>query len=341
MAKKLLQFLLTAFILLANISCSRDKNEVNVYSGRHYQVDEQLYREFTKETGIRVNLIKADTDQLINRLELEGSNTPADVFITADAGRMIHSMEKGLLQPMDPELITELVPFTLRDPDHYWTGFTKRARVFVYNKSKVSPDELSTYEDLISEKWNGRVLVRSSQNHYNQTLMASIVAAHGEEIALEWAKGLVNNMAQPPRGNDRDQVKAIAAGTGDVAIINTYYMGLLLNSPNQEERNIARQMGIFFPNQNDRGTHVNISGAAITAYAPNRDNAQKLIEFLLSPKSQTAFAEQIYEYPANQNIEWPNLLKEWGHFVSDTIPLKQLGKHLQPGMIIFNQAGWN
>jgi iron(III) transport system substrate-binding protein len=234
-----------------------------------------------------------------------------------------------------------LVPASLRDPDFHWTGFTKRARVFVYDKSRVNPEELSTYEDLVTEKWSGRVLVRSSQNHYNQTLMASVVAAHGQEKALEWARGMVNNMAQPPRGNDRDQVKAIAAGTGDVAIVNTYYMGLLLNSPNSEERNIAQQMGIFFPNQNDRGTHVNISGAAITAHAPNRANAQKLIEFLLSPEAQTAFAEQNYEYPANKNVAWPALLEEWGRFKADTIPLDQLGQYLQPGMIIFNQAGWN
>lgn len=329
------------YILLLAPSCSSDTNVVNIYSGRHYQVDEQLFREFTKQTGIRVNLIKADTDQLINRLELEGPNTPADVFITADAGRMIQSMEKGLLQPMDAEIIDQVVPSNLRDPDFYWTGFTKRARVFVYEKSRVSPGELSSYEELTSENWQGRVLVRSSQNHYNQTLMASIVAAHGQEGALDWAKGIVNNMAQPPRGNDRDQVKAIAAGTGDLAIVNTYYMGLLLNSPNQEERNIAQQMGIYFPNQDDRGTHINISGVGITAHASNPGNAQKLIEFLLSSPSQMVFAEQNYEYPVNKNVAWPELLQEWGRFKSDTIPLDHLGIHLQPGMIIFNRAGWN
>jgi iron(III) transport system substrate-binding protein len=333
--------LLSLTFLAIFISCSTDENVVNVYSGRHYQTDEQLFREFTRETGIRVNLVKADTDQLINRLELEGVNSPADMFITADAGRMIQTMEKGLLQPMDAEVIRELVPANLRDPDFYWTGFTKRARVSVYDKSRVNPDELSSYEELTSEKWEGRVLVRSSQNHYNQTLMASVLAAHGQNGALDWAKGIVNNMAQSPRGNDRDQVKAIAAGAGDVAIVNTYYMGLLLNSPNSEERNIARQMGIFFPNQNDRGTHINISGAAITAHAPNRDNAQKLIEFLLSPESQSVFAEQNYEYPVNKNVAWSALLEGWGRFKPDTIPLDQLGKHLQPGMIIFNQAGWN
>ncbi len=333
--------ILSLIVLTIFSSCSTDEKVVNIYSGRHYQTDEQLFREFTRETGIRVNLVKADTDQLINRLELEGVNSPADIFITADAGRMIQSMEKGLLQPMDAEVIRQLVPANLRDPGFYWTGFTKRARVFIYDKSRVNPDELSSYEELTSEKWEGRVLVRSSQNHYNQTLMASIVAAHGQDGALDWAKGIVNNMAQLPRGNDRDQVKAIAAGAGDVAIVNTYYMGLLLNSPNSEERNIARQMSIFFPNQDDRGTHINISGVAITAHAPNRDNAQRLIEYLLSPVAQSVFAEQNYEYPANKNVAWPALLEEWGRFNPDTIPIDQLGKHLQPGMIIFNQAGWN
>ena len=332
---------LAILVFSMTISCKRDANVVNVYSGRHYQVDEQLFREFTRQTGIRVNLVKADTDQLINRLELEGENSPADMFITADAGRMVQAREKGLLQPMDMANIAQHVPSSLRDPDNFWTGFTKRARVLVYNPERVTPDELSTYEDLTSDKWEGRILVRSSQNHYNQTLMASIVAAHGREEALNWATKIVENMAQPPRGNDRDQVKAIAAGMGDIAIVNTYYMGLLLHSPNSEERNIGRQMKIFFPNQEDRGTHINISGAAITAHAPNRDNAQQLIDFLLGQSAQIAFAEENFEYPVNMNVEWTELLREWGEFKSDTLPLEKLGKHLHDGMIIFNQAGWN
>ncbi|MFW5725734.1 MAG: Fe(3+) ABC transporter substrate-binding protein, partial [Bacteroidota bacterium] len=321
-------------------SCSTDEEVVNVYSGRHYQNDENLFREFTRQTGIKVNLVKADTDQLINRLELEGNNSPADIFITADAGRMILSMEKNLLQPMDIEEISDIVPSFLRDSQGYWTGFTKRARVIVYDKERVDPDELSTYEDLVLPRWDDRVLVRSSQNHYNQTLMASIIAAHGEEEALAWAEGLVDNMAQPPTGNDRDQVKAIAAGIGDVAIVNTYYMGLLLNSTNQEEQEIARQMGIFFPNQEDRGTHINISGIAITAHAPNKDNAQKLVRFMLDEPAQRTLSEEIHEYPVNKNVEWTDLLKEWGSFKEDTIPLDQLGRHLSTATVLFNEAGW-
>ncbi|TVQ16744.1 MAG: Fe(3+) ABC transporter substrate-binding protein [Bacteroidetes bacterium] len=341
MFKPLFYFTAIIVILVTLSSCSVDQDTVNVYSGRHYQVDENLFREFTRQTGIRVNLVKADTDQLINRLELEGRNTPADVFITADAGRMIQCMEKGLLQPMDMSAISTVVPVNLRDSDNYWTGFTKRARVLVYDKERVNPEELNSYEDLVSHQWKGRILVRSSQNHYNQTLMASIIAEHGEEKALNWAESVVNNMAQSPRGNDRDQVKAIAAGIGDVAIVNTYYMGLLLNSPNQEEQRIAQQMGIYFPNQHDRGTHINISGVAITAHAPNKENAQKLIEFLLNPESQREFAEKNYEYPVNTEVEWTDLLKEWGTFRGDTIPLDKLGKHLSRATIIFHEAGWN
>jgi iron(III) transport system substrate-binding protein len=329
-----------SFLVIFSISCTRHDDVVNVYSGRHYQADENLFREFTKRTGIKVNLVKANTDQLINRLELEGSNSPADIFITADAGRMIQCMEKNLLQPMDTERISEIVPYYLRDPQNYWTGFTKRARVIVYDKERVDPSSLTGYEELLQPQWKGRILVRSSQNDYNQTLMASIIAHHGEEKAREWAKGIVNNMAQVPTGNDRDQVKAIAAGIGDIAIVNTYYMGLLLNSTNQEEQVIARKMGIFFPNQHNRGTHINISGIAITAHAPNPENAQKLIEFLLDTDSQLVFASENYEYPANSTVEWTDLLKEWGTFTSDSIPLGQLGEHLSRATIIFNEAGW-
>jgi iron(III) transport system substrate-binding protein len=329
-----------ALVIVFTSSCAQDTDVVNVYSGRHYQADENLFREFTDRTGIKVNLIKANTDQLINRLELEGENSPADIFITADAGRMIQCKEKNLLQPMDTERINEIVPSHLRDGDNFWTGFTQRARVIVYDKQRVDPATLSGYEELVEPQWNGRILVRSSQNDYNQTLMASIIAHHGEDKAREWAAGIVNNMAQDPTGNDRDQVKAIAAGVGDIAIVNTYYMGLLLHSTNQEEQAVARKMGIFFPNQHNRGSHVNISGIAITAHAPNPENAQKLIEFLLDSDSQLVFAKENAEYPVNRNVEWTDLLKEWGNFKSDSLPLDHLSEHLSKASIIFNEAGW-
>jgi len=335
--------LIWATVIIAMLSfqsCSTRSDHINVYSGRHYQADEEIFREFTEETGIRVNLIKADTDQLINRMELEGASSPADLLITADAGRLVQAAAKGLLQPINSDIVDQVVPSHLRDPDAYWTGLTKRARVIVYNQEVVDPSKLSTYEDLVSPGWQGRVLVRSSQNHYNQTLLASIVAASGTEAAEVWARGLVQNMARPPRGNDRDQVKAMAAGAGDLAIVNTYYMGLLLNSTNSEEREVARQAAIFFPNQNDRGTHVNISGVGLAASSHNKENANRLIEYLLSDKVQQKLAESNYEYPVSSRVEWPELLQSWGQFREDTTSLARIHGYLQDAMLIFNRVGW-
>jgi iron(III) transport system substrate-binding protein len=340
---KSLNFFISAFMLISAVllhGCDSGVEEVNIYSGRHYRSDEDLFRKFTDQTGIRVNLVKADTDQLINRLKLEGANTRADLLITADAGRMMATMNEGLLQPITSEKALNIVPAYFRDPDGFWVGFTKRARVIVYHRDRVDPGDLTNYEDLTLPLWKDRILVRSSQNHYNQTLMASIIAANGSEKAEQWAEGLVANMAQPPRGNDRDQVKSIAAGTGDIAIVNTYYMGLLLKSPNAEERAVAQQMGIFFPNQDNRGTHINISGIGITAASQNKKNAEKLIEFMLSYDSQLTLATGTHEYPVNPEVPWPALLQEWGSFKEDTVPLSRLGQHLQEAMLIFNRAGW-
>ena len=333
--------LLWAFFIVAATSCSTSPDEVNVYSGRHYQADEKLFRQFTEQTGIRVNLIKADTDQLINRIGLEGANSPADLLITADAGRLATAAGNGLLQEIEDEHLLGAVPVAFRDPQNRWVGLTKRARVIVYHKERVSASDLSTYEDLSEPHWRGRVLVRSSQSHYNQTLLASIVAAGGTEAAELWARGLVANMARPPQGNDRDQVKAIAAGLGDVALVNTYYMGLLLNSLNAEERAVAEQCAIFFPNQEGRGTHVNVSGAGLVSHAPNKKNALKLLAFLLSEEAQRVFASENYEYPVVETVEFPPLLEQWGRFREDTIPMQTLITHLQEAMFVSNRAGWN
>lgn len=339
--KHLFQLIFLAVIVLAANSCKEPVEEVNVYSGRHYRSDEDLFRKFTEKTGIRVNLIKADSDQLINRMAMEGDRSPADLFITADVGRIAQALDQNLLQQAVTPFILENVPKNLRDPDGYWTGLTKRARVIVYHLDRVDPEQLSTYEDLVLPAWNGKILVRSSQSHYNQTLLASIVAANGYDQALQWAEGVVDNMAQPPRGNDRDQVKAVAAGAGDLAIVNTYYMGLLLRSSNEEEQQVAEQMGIFFPNQNDRGAHVNVSAIALASSSKNKENAMQLIEFLLEKESQELLASANYEYPVNPNAEWPELLKSWGTFKEDDINLSRLGDYIPESMKIFNEAGWN
>lgn len=335
------RFFLMAFLGLFFFGCSQDDNVVNVYSGRHYQVDEDLFRQFTEKTGIRVNLVKADTDQLLNRLEMEGANSPANLLITADAGRLVTAAATGLLQPMGSEYIQEVLPVSMRDPENRWVAMTKRARVIVYHKDRVNPEDLSTYEALSEPQWKGRVLVRSSQNHYNQTLMASVIAALGPDQAADWAGRLVENMARRPRGNDRDQVKAIVAGEGDVAIVNTYYMGLLKYSVNSEERMVAQQTRIFFPNQEDRGTHVNYSGIGLTKASSNPENATRLVEFMLSPEAQQMLSQVNYEYPVHKEVPWPDLLQSWGTFRTDERPVYQLEPYLRDAMFVFNRAGWN
>jgi iron(III) transport system substrate-binding protein len=321
-------------------SCNKPTEEINVYSARHYASDEVLFNSFTARTGIRVNLIKGDSDQLINRLAMEGEDSPADIFITADAGRIGLAVEKGILQPMEIEGNRALVPSHLRDENGYWTGLTQRARVIVYHKDRVKPEELSNYEQLTESKWKGKILSRSSQSHYNQTLLASIIAANGYDAALAWGEGIVNNFARPPQGNDRDQVKAVAAGVGDLAIVNTYYMGLLLRSSNKEEKRVAEQMGVFFPNQNDRGAHINVSALGITASSKNKENAIKLIDYLLEKSSQEYLASENFEHPIRTDAKWPELLKAWGDFNGDKQNLTGISSHIPDAMRIFNIAGW-
>jgi len=315
-------------------------SEVNVYSHRHYDSDKQLFKMFEDKTGIKVNVVKAKANELIKRLEKEGKNSPADLLITADVGRLYLADKKGLLQSVNSKFLNETIPANLKDRDNKWFGLTKRARVIVYNKDKVDPSELSTYEDLTMPKWNKRVLVRKSSNIYNQSLLASFIASQGEEKAKDWAKGLVNNMARTPAGSDRDQMKAVVAGIGDVAIVNTYYVGKLLNSKKKNEVMVGKKMGVFFPNQTGRGTHINISGIAMTKSSKNQENAVKLIEFLASPKAQSIFAEANYEYPVNPAVKPSKLLQSWGEFKEDTTPLYKFGEYNAKAVKIFNEVNW-
>lgn len=318
----------------------QESKEVNLYSSRHYDVDDELYSKFEEETGIKVNVIKGEADELLERIKREGDATQADLFLTADAGRLYRAKEANLLQSVSSDILEKNVPGKFQDDDKTWYGLTKRARVLVYNKDKVKEDELSTYEDLVNEKWKGRILVRSSENIYNQSLLASFIEIDGEEKAKEWAKGIVDNMAQKPEGGDRDQAKAVAAGIGDVAIMNTYYFGQMLNSEDPEEVKVAEQLGIFFPNQETTGTHVNVSGAGVTKAAKNKDNAIKLLEFLTGEEAQAVFAEANYEYPVNESVEPTELLKSWGDFKEQDIPLSVLGDNNAKAIMIFNEVGW-
>ncbi|MBR3062493.1 MAG: Fe(3+) ABC transporter substrate-binding protein [Exiguobacterium sp.] len=319
---------------------SDDSNVVNVYSSRHYDVDQQLYKQFEEETGIKVNVVEGKSDELLERLNTEGENTEADLFITADAGNLYQAKEAGHLQAVDSDELEANIPEKYRDTDNEWFGLTKRARVIVYSKDRVKPEDLSTYEALTEEQWNGKVLVRPSENMYNISLLASFIEVNGVDEAKEWAKGLVNNMARDPQGNDRDQAKAVVAGEGDVAIMNTYYMGLMLNSEDEEEKKVAEQLGVFFPNQDTTGTHVNISGIAMTKASKNTENAQKLMEFMSEPSAQEKFASVNYEYPVNESVEPNELLQSWGEFKEQDINLSALGENQQEAIRIFNEVGW-
>ncbi|MFC4411261.1 extracellular solute-binding protein [Chungangia koreensis] len=353
MKKVLILFLTIA--LLALSACGNEKpstnnandetkkeesKEVNLYTARHYDVDDQLYKKFEEKTGIKVNVIKGEADELLERIKREGDASQADLFLTADAGRLHRAKSDGILQPVTSDLLNEQIPAKFQDKDQMWYGLTKRARVIIYNKETVKPEELSTYEALTDDKWKGRVLIRSSENVYNQSLLASFIEINGEEKAKEWAAGLVENFARDPEGGDRDQAKAIAAGIGDVAIMNTYYFGQMLNSEDPEEVKVAENLGIFFPNQDTTGTHVNVSGAGVVKSAKNKENAIKLLEFLSSPEAQGIFAEANYEYPVNEAVEPTELLKSWGEFKEQDIPLSVLGDNNAKAILIFNEVGW-
>ncbi|RFU64622.1 Fe(3+) ABC transporter substrate-binding protein [Bacillus sp. V59.32b] len=323
-----------------NDSEKKDKGVVNLYTSRHYEADDEIYAAFTKETGIKVNVVKGEENELIERLSREGAATEADLFMTSDAGRLHWAKDKNLLQRADSKTLAANIPENLRDKDNQWFGLTKRARVIVYSKDRVKPSELSTYEDLTDAKWKGKVLVRPSENVYNQSLLASFITLNGEDKAKEWAKGIVGNMARDPQGGDRDQAKAIVAGEGDVAIMNTYYVGVMANSEDPEEVKVAEKVGVFFPNQETDGTHINVSGAGLTKHAKNKENAIKLMEFLSAEESQGKFAEANFEYPVNPNVEPSELLKSWGDFKAQELNLSELGENNAAAVKLLNEVGW-
>jgi iron(III) transport system substrate-binding protein len=338
--KSLIKYVLIVFFA---ISCNKKNTlEVNLYSQRHYAVDQKQYENFEKITGIKVNVVKANADELIERLKNEGDKSPADLFITVDAGKLFRAKDLDLLQKINSEMIEKNVDDVFMDKDGYWTPITYRARIIVYSNERVKKEELSTYEDLGDEKWKNRILVRSSSNAYNQALMSSIVANNGVEHAKKWSYDLVKNFARDPKGSDRDQVKAIAAGQGDLAIVNSYYIGLLLSSKNEEELNAGNSVSVFFPNQGEdqSGSHINISGIGLVKNSPNKSNAIKLMEYLTSEEAQKVYVNTSYEYPVNSKVEPSDIVKKWGEFRPDSLDLNLLGKYRNEAILVFDKTGW-
>ena len=316
---------------------------VNVYSHRHYEVDKKLYKEFYKQTGIKVNLLKASSVQLIKRIEKEGKYTQADVLLTTDVGMLELARSKDIFQATKSEFLDKTIPAYLKDKDNLWFALTKRARVIAYNIDEVKPNELSTYEDLVQDKWKDRIVVTKATEVYNQSLLASIIVNDGKEKAQEWASGIKNNMARKPRGIDKDSLRAIASGIGDVAIVNTYYIGQMMKGRSFSDKATSEMIGVFFPNQakGQRGTHINVSGAGVVKYSKNKDNAVKFIEFLASVKSQELFAKVNFEYPVNPNANVSELLKSWGTFKEDKTSLYKIGNQNIPAVKMLNYIGWD
>lgn len=315
--------------------------EVNLYSSRHYDSDDALYEAFTKETGITVNRIEAEANELVARMKAEGANSPADVFMTVDVGNIARAEDEGLLQPFTSELVESNVPAHLRHPDNLWTGLSQRSRIIFYAKDRVDTPP-QTYEDLADPAYKGQICIRSSTNIYNQSLMASMVEVHGEAEAKAWAQGLVDNMARAPQGGDTDQLRGIVSGECDIAVANTYYFARGLASDVDGLTSGIDNIGWVWPNQTGRGAHVNLVAAGIAAHAPHKDEALKLLEFLASETAQAQFANGNNEYPVLVGVDIGEHVAKLGEFKADsTTPTSSFKQHAATAQAIFNQVGWN
>ena len=308
---------------------------VNVYSSRHYDIDMEIYNDFAKETGIKVNVVAGNAGETIERAMVEGENTQADIFYATGADVLYQLKSEGLLGTI-PQSVLKLVPEHLADSDGNWVAVSKRARVIVYDKTRMPAPNVSSYEDLVQS--GKKIAIRTSANSYNRMLLASIIEANGEAGARQWVRDLVSNLARPPQGNDRSQAKAVVAGLADYAIVNSYYIGLMLRNP--EEAKVGESLGIIHPNQDGRGTHVNISGVGISKYSKNRDNAVALIEFMLAEATQKRLVNENSEYPANASIPLNELLSSWGSFVEDSGDLNQVASNVPLAAKIADEEGW-
>jgi iron(III) transport system substrate-binding protein len=335
---------------LAVIACSPPKSPqstpdssqtITLYSARHYDADTQVYEGFSKKTGIKINLVEAKANELVERLKSEGDNSPADVVITVDAGNLSAAKQAGVLQPIDSAVLKQAIPANLRDKDNQWFGLTKRARVILYNKATVDPNKIQRYEDLAQPNLGYKVLMRSSSSVYNQSLVGSLMAANGDAATETWVKGLVKNFARPPEGNDISQIKALASGLGDLSIANTYYVVRLAKSAKPEDQAAIAKVGVIFPNQADRGTHINLSGGGIAKHAPHRDNAIKFLEYLVSPEAQAIFAGSNNEYPiVKDGVKLDATLARYGQFKEDTVNAEVFGQNNKTALEIMDRGGW-
>lgn len=328
-------------LALALGTTAQANSVVNIYSARKEALIKPLLDKFTAKTGIETRLVTAEAGPLLERLRREGRNSPADLFITVDAGRLHQAKEAGVLQPVESAALEAVVPAQYRDPQGLWFGLSLRARPVMYARDRVDSEELSTYEALSDPKWRGRICIRSSSNIYNQSLVASMIAADGEAKTLEWLKGFVDNLARKPAGGDRDQIRAAAAGECDLAIANTYYFARMrAGEVGSADREASEKIAVFWPNQDGRGVHVNVSGAGVTSAAPNRDNAIRLLEFLVTDEAQAWYAEVNNEYPVKPGVPWSEAVREMGRFKADDLNLSVLGNNNALAVKLMDRAGW-
>jgi iron(III) transport system substrate-binding protein len=326
--------------ILFALGLSAHAAEVRLYSERHYDADKKVFAAFTEKTGIDVKVVKAGANELIARLKSEVNAPQADLYITTDAASLTKATKAGLLTPLKSEIINKQVPASLRGKDDTWAAFTMRGRVIVYAKDRVKGNLPKSYQDLASPAYKGNILIRSSSNKYNRSLLASLIAIDGKAKATKWATGVKKNLARPPQGSDRDQVRALAKGLGDFAVVNTYYLGLLEQSSNEEDQKARAAVKVIFPTSGDQGTHVNVSGGGIIKGAANQENARKFLEFLVSEEVQKLYQKLTSEYAVVPGIELEPLQKSWGKISPDRDTIHVMGEHDQEAVKIFNFVGW-
>jgi iron(III) transport system substrate-binding protein len=326
--------------VLAGFGREAAAEELNLYSSRHYETDERLFEDFEKQTGIRINRIEGNADELIARMRAEGQNSPADVLLAVDTSRLQRAKDAGVLQPVESRILEGRIPSYLQDNENYWFGFSMRARIIFFDKRDVK-DPPRTYLELADARYKGQVCSRSSTNSYTQTLLAAIIENHGEKVAKDWARGVVKNFARPPKGGDTDQLRALISGECNISLSNTYYFARSLRT---KVKGLSvdgqSEIGWIFPSQGSEGAHMNLSGGGVAAHAPNRGNAIKFLEYLTDEKAQQYFSAGNDEYPAVPGVALSPSVAALGFFKPDDVNLSKVAKNLPTAQVIFNEVGW-
>ena len=343
MTRRLLAAALAGIAVLSGCSDGNRASgvqEVNLYSARHYDSDLPLFEAFTRETGIKVNRIEGNADQLIARMKSEGANSPADLFITADAGALWRAQQAGLFQPIQSETLTARIPANLREPGGNWYGFMRRARVVAYDGAKVRPEEIDDYAKLAGPRFKGKICVRSSDSIYNLSLVGALIEAWGQERAGQWVRGIVANMARPPEGGDRDQIRAVGAGLCEVALTNSYYYVRMASGDSEADRKVTERVKLGFPSLDGKGAHVNISGGGVAAQAPNKENAIRLLEFFASADAQKHIAANNNEFPASVDVPPPAPVDAYADFTANPMSVAAFAARQPEAQSLMSAAGW-